>query len=88
MLKPEDFEIPLEKQLKLRMMYDEIENCDDRDALKENLKLIVEQNARFQHLLGKILQDKLHDELNKWITNVEQEASQNSNNPLLYYNGG
>ena len=38
MFEPEDFEVPLEKQLRLRVILDEIEHCTDVKVLQENLK--------------------------------------------------
>ena len=38
MFKPEDFEMPLEKQLRIRVIDKEIDECNDIDALRENLK--------------------------------------------------
>ena len=38
MFKPSDFELPLEVTLKLRVVNDEVDSCNDIDTLKENLK--------------------------------------------------
>ena len=37
----EDFELPLEAQLKLRLVFDDIDKADDVKALRENLKHIT-----------------------------------------------
>ena len=49
MLNPEDFELPLEKQLRMRVISKEIDECNDIEALRENLKTCA-RLMRFQHL--------------------------------------
>ena len=68
MFKPEDFEVPLEKQLKMRIVYDEIDNCEDIKELKEQLKACAEQLMKYQHLLSVALRNQLVAELEKWDT--------------------
>jgi predicted DNA-binding protein YlxM (UPF0122 family) len=63
MFSSEDFEIPLEKQLKMRLVYDDIDSCTDRDALKENLKECVEQLVKYQHLLTLAIKKTIESEL-------------------------
>ena len=38
MFKPGDFDLTLEAELKLRVVTDEIDECTDVEALRENLK--------------------------------------------------
>jgi hypothetical protein len=38
MFKPGDFDLTLEAELKLRVVNDEIDECSDIEALRENLK--------------------------------------------------
>ena len=59
MFEPEDFELPLEKKLKLRIILDEIEHCDDRDTLRESLKSCAQQLIQYQHMLGKAVEKNL-----------------------------
>ena len=63
MFKPEDFEIPLEKKLKMRVIYDEVEGCKDIDVLQASLKSTIEQLMKYQHLLSITLQKQLEAEL-------------------------
>jgi len=63
MFKPQDFEIPLEKQLKMRVIYDEVEGCKDVEVLQASLKSTVEQLMKYQHLLSITLQKQLESEL-------------------------
>ena len=66
MFNPEDFEVPLEKQLKMRIVYDEIDQCTDVKALQENLKATAEQLMKYQHLLSEVLKQQIMSELDKW----------------------
>ena len=66
MLTPEHFEIPLEKQLKMRMIFDEVDQCRDVKALQDNLKATAEQLMKYQHLLGEVLKSQIMNELEKW----------------------
>jgi len=75
MFKPEDFEIPLEKQLKLRVVYDDIDKCNDVSALQENLKAVVEQLTKYQHLLSVTLQKQLEQELTNMLAEAKEETS-------------
>lgn len=78
MFKQEDFEIPLEKQLKLRLVIDEVDQCSDVDALRVNLKACAESLLRYQHLLGKVLEQQLISDLKNWneeVSKMVKEAS-------------
>ena len=66
MLSHEDFEISLEKQLRMRVVLDEIETCNDPAILKSHLKQCTETLVKYQHLLGKILEKQIKVELGKW----------------------
>ena len=59
MFEPEDFELPLEKKLKLRIILDEISHCDDRETLRESLKNCATQLIQYQHMLGKAVEKNL-----------------------------
>ena len=78
MFKPEDFEIPLEKQLKLRLVIDEVDQCSDVEALRVNLKICAESLLRYKHLLGKVLEQQLISDLKNWneeVSKMVKEAS-------------
>tara|TARA_B100001093_G_C26740071_1_gene976230 strand:- start:84 stop:293 length:210 start_codon:yes stop_codon:yes gene_type:complete len=66
MFKPEDFELPLEKQLRLRVINAEIDQCDDAKVLGENLKECAKSLMSYQHLLGKAVEKNLMDMLDNW----------------------
>ena len=78
MFRAEDFQIPLEKQLKLRLVIDEVDQCSDVEALRVNLKACAESLLRYQHLLGKVLEQHLIADLENWneeVTKIVKEAS-------------
>ena len=65
MFKPEDFEMPLEKQLRIRVIDKEIDECSDIEALRENLKQCACSLMKYQHLLSVCLKQQLISELEK-----------------------
>ena len=82
MFKAEDFQIPLEKQLKMRLVEDDINKCTDVKALQENLKACAESLMKYQHLLGKVLEAQLTTELKNWAkeaSTIVKEADTESN---------
>ena len=73
MFDAEDFEVPLERQLKLRLVMDEIDGCDDNKVLRESLKQTAEQLMKYQHLLQVTLQKQLMKEVESWSHKIEEE---------------
>jgi len=67
MFEKEDFEIPLEKQLRLRVILDEIDHCDDVKVLQDNLKQCTQTLVSYQNLIAKITERQLKQELDKLI---------------------
>ena len=59
MFEPSDFELPLEKKLKLRIILDEVDGCSDVETLRESLKSCAEQLLQYQHMLGKAVEKNL-----------------------------
>ncbi len=78
MFNAEDFQIPLEKQLKLRLVIDEVDQCSDVETLRVNLKACAESLLKYQHLLGKVLEQQLINDLENWnedISKIIKEAN-------------
>lgn len=75
MFKPEDFELPLEKVLKLRVITDEIDSCTDIDVLKESLKQISKLLMTYQHLLSAVLKEQLMMNLGNILVDGEKDKS-------------
>ena len=74
MFKEEDFELPLEKQLRLRVVTKEVDECTDIEALQENLKLCAESLMRYQHLLGKAVEANLMNAMTDWLDTIKGEV--------------
>ncbi len=51
MFKPSDFEISMEKELRLRIVNDEINHCEDIDELRKQLINVTRLFTQYQHLL-------------------------------------
>jgi hypothetical protein len=49
----------MENEFKLRKINDEIDACDDRAVLKEQLKAMTHLYMRYHHLLNHVLQAHL-----------------------------
>lgn len=75
MFKAEDFELPLEKQLRLRVIDNEIDECRDYDELKEQLKQCTALMLKYQHLLSITLREKIERDLNDFTTKIEKEIN-------------
>jgi hypothetical protein len=65
MFKSEDFQLPLEKVLTLRVITDDIDTCTEVKALQNSLKDTTKLLMTYQHMLGKVLQDQIHANLSK-----------------------
>jgi predicted DNA-binding protein YlxM (UPF0122 family) len=71
MFEPGDFIVPLEKELKLRVILDEIDECTNVKALQENLKQCTKTLITYQHILAKITERQLKNEVEKLIDIIE-----------------
>ena len=73
MFKPEDFEIPLEKELKIQIINKEIDDCNDIVELKAQLKQCVKQLSSYQHLLAKACEYNLEAFMTDWLSTMNIE---------------
>ena len=73
MLSSEDFELSLEKQLRLRVIQKEIDECTDVEALQENLKTCAESLMRFQHLCARMAEQQLKGFMNEFLDTMDIE---------------
>jgi len=78
MLKAEDFKLPLDREFTLVKIKQEIDECDDKQALRDNLKMLVQQNAQFQHLISKMLEAELHRSLGDFADFIEEKVNGNT----------
>lgn len=71
MFTPEDFKVPLEKMLKMRVVNDEIDRCENIKELKTQLKETARLVMVYQHLLGKIAKQQIAGELKDWMGEID-----------------
>ena len=74
MLTPEDFELPLEKQLRIQVIKKEVDECTDVEALRENLKTCAESLMRFQHICARMAEQQLKGFMNEFLDTMGIEA--------------
>ena len=67
MLEPEDFELSLEKQLRLRVIKTEIDECTDVKQLQENLKQCAESLMKFQNLAAKLAEKQMLNLMDEFL---------------------
>ena len=67
MFNSEDFELPIEKALRMRVIKDEIEKCEDIQEMRKQLVVCAESLMRYQHLLAVVLEDSLKKELGRLL---------------------
>jgi len=65
MFKPEDFHLSMEKELKKRVIFDDINSCDDLETLRNSLRQVTDQLMKYQQLLDATLRQLLDMELTK-----------------------
>ena len=75
MFSPEDFEMPLEKQLRIRVIDKDIDECNDIEALRENLKQCACSLMKYQHLLSVVLKKQVENDLSKWSGKIVAEVN-------------
>ena len=73
MLKAEWFNLPMERELTLIKINKEIDECTSIDTLRESLKSMAYQNARFQHMIGELLKESLTAEVAEFFDKVKIE---------------
>ena len=72
MFEPSDFKLSLEKELKLRVIEDEIENCEDIKALREQLIICAKSLMTYQHMVGEIVKREITRDLKIWAPEVSK----------------
>tara|TARA_B100001778_G_C18329768_1_gene512478 strand:+ start:102 stop:326 length:225 start_codon:yes stop_codon:yes gene_type:complete len=55
MLNPEDFNLTMEKELRLHTMNKEIDGCSDVDTLRNSLKAVTASLLKHQQILSSVL---------------------------------
>ena len=72
MFQPGDFELPLEIKLNLRVVNDEIDNCDDVKELREQLKKSTELMMNYQNIMNKMLRKQIEKNLTDFTDKIEK----------------
>jgi len=76
MLEPEYFTLPIEKELRMRVIKKEVEECNDVAALKENLLTCAESLMRFQHLATKLIERQLEKDMTDFFSTMGIETAE------------
>ena len=76
MLTPEHFELPPEREFMLVKVKQEIEDCSDVKELREDLKQLVDQNAKYQHLISKLLEDQIKKDFTDFVDYIKEQANE------------
>ena len=67
MFDEEDFKIPIESSLRLRVISDEIDNCTDLEGMRKQLKDCVRMTMQYQNMLTKVVERGIMRDLEDWI---------------------
>ena len=74
MFEASDFEMPLEKQLRIQVINKEIDECSDIEALRENLKQCATSLMKYQHLLSVTLRKQIENDIEQWGDKIVKEV--------------
>ena len=74
MLKADWFQLPLERELTLVKINQEIDECTDINTLRESLKETARQSARFQHMISEMLREQLTAEVSALFEDIKIET--------------
>ena len=75
MLKANWFNLPPERELTIIKINQEVDECDDIKALRESVKSLAYQNARFQHMIGEMIKESLNAEVAEFLEKAKIEES-------------
>ena len=73
MFNKEDFDLSLEAQLKLRVHTDQIEQCQDIEALRTNLKEATALLMRYQKIINGLLKRQIEQEVSHMLGVAEND---------------
>lgn len=71
MFSAEDFYLTMEEELKLRVITDEIKECRDVSELQKQLTASTELMMKYQHILHRLLKEKIQENLNAFKAGLE-----------------
>ena len=67
MLKASWFNLPPEREHTLIKINKEVDECNSIEELRESVKSLAYQNARFQNMIGELLKETLAEDLNIYL---------------------
>ena len=67
MLPKEAFELTMEAQLKMRVITDEVENCDNVPELREQLIASAKLIMHYQQMLNTVLKEVIDRDLSEFV---------------------
>ena len=73
MFSKEDFDIPLEGQLRLRVIADEVNECTDIDELRKQLIVSARLVMQYQNILNRLLKEQITRDLTDFNKLLEGE---------------
>ena len=76
MLEPEFFELTLEKELRMKVIEKEVQECNDIEVLKTNLLTCAESLMRFQHLTTKLIEQQLQKDMTDFFSTMGIEIAE------------
>ena len=71
MFEASDFELSLEKELRMRVIDKEIDECTDIEAVKSQLKVCAHSLMKYQHLLEATLKRQITYELTNFMDKID-----------------
>jgi P pilus assembly chaperone PapD len=69
MFEASDFDLPLETELKQRVIFDEVEQCEDVKVLQESLKNVTKLFMRYEHLLHSVIAKQMEKNMHDFLSN-------------------
>jgi hypothetical protein len=76
MLEPDFFKLTLEKELRMKVIEKEVQECNDIEVLKTNLVTCAESLMRFQHLASKLVEQQLQNDMNNFFSTIDIEIAE------------
>ena len=74
MFKPEDFQLTLEAQLKLRVVNDDIDKCTDVEVLRDNLKSSTKLLMNYQQIINRLMAEMITKDLEDYAAVLEKNS--------------
>ena len=71
MFRPEDFQLTLEAQLKLRVVNDDIDKCTDVEVLRDNLKSSTKLLMNYQQIINRLMAEMITKDLEDYSKLLE-----------------